>query len=45
MIAFAYVHRDAVERRAERRDFSVAAILRAVYPKAPAFWARLEEPL
>jgi hypothetical protein len=45
MVAFAYVHRAAVERHAERRGFSVAAILRSVHPKAPALWARLEEPL
>jgi hypothetical protein len=45
MIAFAYLHRAAVERHAERRGFAVAAILRSVHPKAPAFWARLEEPL
>jgi hypothetical protein len=43
MIAFAYVHRAAVERHAVRRGFPVSSILRSVYPPAPDLWARLEE--
>jgi hypothetical protein len=43
MIAFASVHRAAVERHAARRGFPVASILRSVYPPAPDLWARLEE--
>lgn len=43
MIAFAFVHRAAVERHATRRGFPVAMVLRAVHPKASAYWARLEE--
>jgi hypothetical protein len=45
MIAFAYVHRAAVERHAERRNFPVASILGAVHGHAPALWARLEQGL
>jgi hypothetical protein len=45
MIAFAFVHRAAVERHAERRNFPVASILGAVNNNAPALWARLEQGL
>lgn len=43
MIAFAWIHRAAVERHAGRRGFSVTAILRSVHPEAPTVWARLGE--
>jgi hypothetical protein len=45
MIAFAYVHRAAVDRHAARRGLPVASILRSVYPSAPGLWARFEEGL
>jgi hypothetical protein len=45
MIAFAFVHRAAVERHAARRGFSVAAILRVVHPHAAEYWAHLEQRL
>jgi hypothetical protein len=45
MVAFAYIHRAAVDRHAARRGFPVAMLLRAVHAKAPAYWARLEKPL
>jgi hypothetical protein len=45
MVAFAFVYREAVERYAERRNFSAAAILGAVHGKAPALWTRLEQGL
>jgi hypothetical protein len=45
MVAFAFVHRAAVERHAERRGFSVALILGSVDGDAPALWARLEAGL
>jgi hypothetical protein len=45
MVAFAWIHRVAVERHAARRGFSVESILRSVYPRAPAFWERLEQGL
>lgn len=42
MVAFAFVHRAAVERFAARRGSSVAWILRTVHSAAPAVWAQLE---
>lgn len=45
VIAFAFVHRAAVERHAARRGFPVRAILSTVHPRAPELWARLEEGL
>jgi hypothetical protein len=41
MIAFAFIHGSAVERCAERRGFSVEAILSTLPPEALAIWARL----
>ena len=43
MIAFAYIHRAAVERHAERRGFSVTSILFSLDRKARDYWVRLEE--
>lgn len=45
MTAFAYIHRAAVDRIAARRGHPAAMVLRAVYPKAQAYWVRLEEPV
>jgi hypothetical protein len=45
MIAFAFVHRAAVERHAARRNFPVASILGAVDGNAPSLWNRLEDGL
>ncbi len=45
MVAFAFVYREAVERHAERRNFSAAAILSSVHGKAAALWTRLEQGL
>jgi hypothetical protein len=43
MIAFAYIHRAAVERHAKRRGFSVTSILFSLDRKAQDYWVRLEE--
>jgi hypothetical protein len=43
MIAFAYVHRAAVERHAERRGFSVTSILFSLDRNARDYWVRLEQ--
>jgi hypothetical protein len=45
MIAFAFVHRAAVERHAARSGATVGAILTLAHPQAPALWARLEAGL
>ncbi len=43
MIAFAYVHRAAVERHAERRGSSVTSILFSLDRNARDYWVRLEQ--
>lgn len=43
MIAFAYIHRAAVERHAQRRGFPVTSILFSLDRKARDYWVRLEE--
>lgn len=43
MVAFLFVHRAAVERHAERRNFSVTSILASVWPGAVPIWRRLVE--
>jgi hypothetical protein len=43
IIAFAYIHRAAVERHAQRRGFSVTSILFSLDRKARDYWVRLEE--
>jgi hypothetical protein len=45
MSAFAYIHREAVDRIAARRGYRAAMVLRSVHPQAQAYWARLEDPL
>jgi hypothetical protein len=45
MIAFAYVHRAAVERHAERRGFPVTSILSTLDRSARDYWVRLEEAM
>lgn len=45
MIAFAYIHRAAVERHAERRGSSVTSILWALDRKARDYWVWLEEAI
>jgi hypothetical protein len=45
MSAFAYIHREAVDRIAARRGYRAAMVLRSVHPHAQAYWARLEEAL
>jgi hypothetical protein len=43
MIAFAYIHRAAVERHAERRESSIASILFSLDRSARDYWVRLED--
>jgi hypothetical protein len=43
MVAFAYIHRAAVERHAERRGSSVTSILSSLDRKARDYWVRLAE--
>jgi hypothetical protein len=45
MVAFAYVHRAAVERHAERRGFPVTTILFTLDRSARDYWVRLDEGL
>jgi hypothetical protein len=41
MIAFAYLHRAAVERHAERRGASVTSLLFSLDREARDYWVRL----
>lgn len=43
MIAFAYIHRAAVERHAERRGFPITSILFSLDRNARDYWVRLDE--
>jgi hypothetical protein len=43
MIAFAYIHRAAVERHAERRGSSVTSILFSPDRSLRDYWVRLEQ--
>jgi hypothetical protein len=45
MIAFAFIHRVAVDRLAEVSGFSIAALLRRFGPGVPAYWKKLEQGL
>jgi len=45
MVAFAFVHRAAVERHAERSGCTIASLLSLMHPMAPELWAQLEAGL
>jgi hypothetical protein len=43
MVAFAFVHRAALERYAQRRNFTVQSVVSLMHPQGPKWWERLEE--